>query len=113
MPTFPPEQYKLLQDVFDTFAYVMCALQNAKTSLKRFRQMLFGAKTESKDKVLGKTDASAAGDARAGAGTEDGKIEPLANTPAAGVRQCRVEVMGVTLPKPMSTHPSLKSMSQI
>ena len=84
MPTFPPEQYKLLQDVFDTFAYVMCALQNAKTSLKRFRQMLFGAKTESKDKVLGKTDALAAGDAGAGAGTEDGKIEPLANTPAAG-----------------------------
>ena len=39
-PTFPPEQYKLLQDLFATFIYVMRALQNAKTSLKRFRQML-------------------------------------------------------------------------
>lgn len=53
-PNFPSEQYALLQDVFSTFSYVMRALQNAKTSLKRFRQMLFGAKTESKDKLLGK-----------------------------------------------------------
>ena len=75
-PTFPPAQYKLLQDVFATFTYVMRALQNAKTSLKRFRQMLFGAKTESKENVLGKTDAPGAGD-----GSEAGNTEP--SPPAA------------------------------
>lgn len=51
-PTFPSDQYELLQGVLTTFVYVMRALQNAKTSLKRFRQMLFGASTESKHNVL-------------------------------------------------------------
>ena len=37
-----------LEGVLGTFVYVMQALQNAKTSIKRFRQMLFGARTESK-----------------------------------------------------------------
>ena len=49
--TFSPEQYELLEGVLGTFVYVMQALQNAKTSIKRFRQMLFGARTESKGKV--------------------------------------------------------------
>jgi hypothetical protein len=80
-PTFPPEQYKLLHDVFGTFTYVMRALQNAKTSLKRFRQMLFGAKTESKGNVLGKTDATAAEDGGTGEGSEAGNTE--SSPPAA------------------------------
>ena len=46
-PTFPASDYELLKGILDTFSYVMRALQNAKTSLKRFRQMLFGASTES------------------------------------------------------------------
>ena len=50
--TFPTRQYELLEGVLGTFVYVMQALQNAKTSLKRFRQMLFGARTESKRNVL-------------------------------------------------------------
>ncbi len=86
-PTFPCEQYKLLQDVLATFVYVMQALQNAKTSLKRFRQMLFGAKTESKEKVLGETGASGAADGSAADGASEapagGQTEPLAGTPAA------------------------------
>jgi len=82
-PTFPSEQYELLQGVLGTFSYVMQALQNAKTSLKRFRQMLFGAKTESKDKVLAKTDASGTGDGGAGEESEGAKTEPLTSTPAA------------------------------
>lgn len=81
---FPAQQYKLLEDVFGTFSYVMRALQNARTSLKRFRQMLFGAKTESKGNVLGKTDASAAEDGGAGEASQGANIEPLANTPADG-----------------------------
>src|SRR5580700_10053573 len=44
---FPQPQYELLAHVLGTFAYVMGQLQNAKTSLKRFRYMLFGTRTES------------------------------------------------------------------
>ena len=58
--TFSPEHYALLEEVLSTFVYVMLALQNAKTSIKRFRQMLFGARTENKRKLL---KAGSAGDA--------------------------------------------------
>jgi len=34
---FPPRQYQLLESILGTFAYVMVALQNARTSIKRFR----------------------------------------------------------------------------
>jgi hypothetical protein len=51
-PAFPQQQYQLLEAVLRTFAYVMQALQSAKTSLKRFRRMLFGASTESSANVL-------------------------------------------------------------
>jgi hypothetical protein len=50
--SFPQPQYELLAGVLGTFIYVMHALQNAKTSLKRFRQMLFGKRTESTANVL-------------------------------------------------------------
>ena len=49
---FSAEQYLLLEQVLATFVLVMLALQNAKTSIKRFRQMLFGARTESLGNVL-------------------------------------------------------------
>lgn len=74
-PTFPAEQCELLQGVLTTFSYVMRALQNAKTSLKRFRQMLFGAKTESKDKVLAGTPGTGVG---VEALQESGAIAPSA-----------------------------------
>ena len=50
--SFPQESYRLLEGVLETFAYVMLSLQNAKTSIKRLRQMLFGARTEHKRNVL-------------------------------------------------------------
>jgi transposase len=50
--SFPTAQYELLERVLKTFAYVMLRLQNAKTSIKRLRQMLFGARTEHKRNVL-------------------------------------------------------------
>jgi transposase len=50
---FPQRQYQLLEAILGTFAYVMAALQNARTSIKRFRQMLFGPRTESRANVLG------------------------------------------------------------
>ena len=50
--TFPQEQYPLLEGVFGTFVYLMRGLQNAKTSIKRLRQMLFGASTEHKRTLL-------------------------------------------------------------
>ena len=57
-PVFPAAQYELLQGVLATFVFVMLALQNAKTSLARFRKMLFGGKTESKRNVLGQGAAT-------------------------------------------------------
>ena len=61
---FSAEQYVLLEQVLGTFVHVMLALQNAKTSIKRFRQMLFGARTESLNKVLkdGQADAPVVGE---------------------------------------------------
>jgi hypothetical protein len=50
--SFPTAQYELLERVLGTFAYVMVTLQNAKTSIRRLRQMLFGARTEHKRNVL-------------------------------------------------------------
>jgi len=50
--TFPDKPYQRLEGVLATFVYVMGALQNAKTSLKRFRQMLFGARTERKSDLF-------------------------------------------------------------
>ena len=58
--SFPPPQYQLLKGVLDTFAYVMQALQNAKTSLRRFRHMLFGGSSEKRKKVFKDAPASAA-----------------------------------------------------
>jgi transposase len=50
--SFPQPQYELLEGVLGTFAYVMEQLQNAKTSLKRFRNMLFGKRTENRANVF-------------------------------------------------------------
>jgi hypothetical protein len=49
----PDKQYRLLEAVLSTFVYVMQALRDTKTSLKRFQRMLFGASTESKANELG------------------------------------------------------------
>lgn len=61
-PALPPQQYQRLEAVLRTFAYVMQALQSAKTSLKRFRRMLFGARTESSANVLEPPDTDAPGE---------------------------------------------------
>ncbi len=74
--TFPARQYELLEAVLGTFVYVMQALQNAKTSIKRFRQMLFGARTERKGNVLKDHGASAAAGATPVEGDHDAKPSP-------------------------------------
>ena len=77
--SFPQPQYDLLAGVLGTFTYVMHALQNAKTSLKRFRQMLFGKRTESAanlKKMIGSGTDGAGG--RAGCA-----VEPAPDDPAA------------------------------
>ena len=76
---FSTEHYELLERVLGTFVFVMLTLQSAKTSIKKFRQMLFGARTESKSNVLNKHGAGA--DPQAGAqeqadGREDAKPSP-------------------------------------
>lgn len=50
--SFPRKHYELLEGVLGTFVFVMLKLQNAKTSIKRFQHMLFGARTEHKRNVL-------------------------------------------------------------
>ncbi|MEF8699741.1 MAG: hypothetical protein V5B33_10585 [Candidatus Accumulibacter sp. UW20] len=51
-PVFPAPQYARLSQILSTFVFVMQALQNTKLSLARFRQMVFGAPTESKRNLL-------------------------------------------------------------
>ena len=51
-PALSQQQYQLLEGVLSTFVFVMLKLQNAKTSIKRFQRMLFGARTEHKRNVL-------------------------------------------------------------
>ena len=100
--TFPTRQYALLEGVLDTFVYVMQSLQNAKTSLKRFRQMLFGSPTESKSKVF----PDAAGAAGEPPPAEDDRHPPAAPSPPVGhgrngARQyCDSPVIEVALPDP-------------
>lgn len=59
LPVFAAAQYQLLEAVLNTFAFTMESLQNAKTSIKRLRAMLFGARTESRSRVLKDVDAGA------------------------------------------------------
>ena len=100
--TFPTRQYELLEGVLGTFVYVMQSLQNAKTSLKRFRQMLFGARTESKRNVLDH-GASTVGDPLAES-DHDAKPPALAPSPQVGhgrngaQKYCDSPVIKVELP---------------
>ena len=80
-PSFPAAQYQLLERVLGTFTYLMSQLQNARSSIKRLRQMLFGARTESKRNVLAAlTDPDECVDAGAATSTD----EAAANTSKAG-----------------------------
>lgn len=87
--TFPTRQYELLEGVLGTFVYVMRALQNAKTSIKRFRQMLFGARTESKAKVLKDHGASAVGEVALVEGDHNGAPRPQAGHGRNGAQAYR------------------------
>ena len=59
--SFPQKQYQLFEGVLGTFVHVMLGLQNAKTSIKRLRHMIFGAPTESRRNVLKALETSAPG----------------------------------------------------
>jgi transposase len=77
-PTFPTPDYELLKGILDTFSYVMRSLQNAKTSIKRFRQMLFGASTESARNLI--KGASATGGLPSAEDTPPTKSTPEAQS---------------------------------
>ena len=62
-PALSEQQYRLLEGVLGTFVFVMLKMQNAKTSIKRLQQMLFGARTELKRNVLEDPGPDPAGDA--------------------------------------------------
>ena len=99
-PTFTAEQYALLERVFSTFVYVMLSLQNAKTSIKRFKHMLFGHSTERKRNVFKLTGAGPVG-------PEDG-AEPVAKLAADASASTPEQVGGAqaattTTPQPAKT----------
>jgi len=73
--SFPLQQYKLLEGVLGTFVYVMQALQSAKTSIKRFRNMLFGASTESQRNLRPLPDAGGASDMAPDAGAKPAQAD--------------------------------------
>ena len=84
--TFPAAHYELLKGILDTFSYVMRSLQNAKTSIKRFRKMLFGASTESARNLL--KGASAGGELAPANGAPPTESTPSAEaTPPAVVER--------------------------
>jgi hypothetical protein len=72
--SFPPRQYELLEAVLGTFVYVTQALQNAHSSIKRLRQMLFGTRTEKTAQVFKAVSAAV---------TEQGASPPSPSPPAA------------------------------
>src|SRR3972149_5775360 len=74
-PLVPPQDFELLQKVVATLCLVLEWLQKQNLSLRRFRQMIFGPKTEKSSKLLSKdkekdkaadADAQYAGAPRAG-----------------------------------------------
>lgn len=54
--SFPAAQNKLLEGVLATFTHLMETLQDARSSIKRLRQMLFGAPTEEQAQGVGRAD---------------------------------------------------------
>jgi hypothetical protein len=80
---FSAEHYELLERVLGTFVFVMLSRQSAKTSIKRFRQMLCGARTESKSNVL--KDHGASADApQVAQGQADGQAQAKPSPPGHG-----------------------------
>ncbi len=79
-PALSEQQYRLLEGVLATFVFVMLKLQNAKTSIKRFQRMLFGARTEHKRNVI---EVAAVGAVARDSAVIDGA------RPAEGVQQAR------------------------
>ena len=84
-PTFPAEQYRLLEGVLGSFAYLMRAVQNAKISVRRLRQMLFGIRTESSanlfTSLLGSTATASTPPPEAVAAVPVAPAVPVASAP--------------------------------
>jgi transposase len=93
-PVFPAPQYELLSQVLATFVFVMQALQNAKTSLTRFRKRLFGASTESKRKRLGQARAGEKPAAAAASGSAEESAATEETTPATASPPARPAAKG-------------------
>ncbi len=76
-PVLSADDYEVLKEVVETFAFLTQELAAKGTSIDRLRRMLFGASTEKTSRVLGKDGSKAGGD---GARASDG----AAGTGAAG-----------------------------
>lgn len=113
--SFPQDKYQLLEGVLGTFVYVMQLLQNTKSSLRRFRRMLFGLRTENKRNVLKENtgnDEQEQDDNQADAAPGDQGVAPAPDRPLKGKRPGHgrngVQAYGGATVVPIE-HPSLKS----
>jgi transposase len=116
--SFPQDKYRLLEGVLGTFVYVMQVLQNTKSSLRRFRRMLFGPHTENKRNVLKENTGNDAGnDNQADAAPGDQGVVPAQDRPSElegkrpGHGRNGVQAYGGATVVPVE-HPSLKSGDQ-
>ena len=76
-PLVPPQDFELLQKVVATLCLVLEWLQKQNLSLRRFRQMIFGPKTEKSSKLLSKDkEKDKAADAAAQSAGANGSAPP-------------------------------------
>ena len=56
------QDYDLMRAIFESYAYVTDLVEDKNTSIRRLRQLLFGARTEKTDAVVGRSEAAVGDD---------------------------------------------------
>jgi hypothetical protein len=90
-PALEAEDFALVRAVFESYAYLTDLVEDKATSIRRLRQLLFGARTETMESVVGR-DPEGAGAIRQPDGAADGEIadsEPGTETPGEPGRAAR------------------------
>jgi transposase len=88
-----PEDCQKLRALFETYAFITQLLENSKTTLKRLRQIIFGAKTEKTKDVLKNANGEKEPSSESSAKPEPS--QPSCNSPA-----------GAASPEPSSSQPT-------
>jgi hypothetical protein len=74
----PPEDAKLIRAVFESYRYVTDLVEDKNTSLRRLRQVLFGARTEKTATIVGNKGATPPGPAPDASAAESTADDPAA-----------------------------------